>query len=75
MTLYRKLCRFVYVGSETNPEPQLWYGEHTDGNGKRKPVLMEVDITEWHEHLLSLNGLEVNVSNLERMYPYETPLV
>lgn len=73
--LYRKLCRFVYVGSGINPEPQIWYSERTDGNGKPKPVLMAVDITEWHEHLLSQSGLRISVDNLARMFPYETSLV
>lgn len=30
---------FVYVDGSQGPQPQIWNGKQTDGNGKDKPFL------------------------------------
>lgn len=31
---------FTYVQGNNGPEPQIWYGELTDGGGKARPCLL-----------------------------------
>lgn len=44
------------------PEPQIWFGKQTDGNGKAKETLQIKELTE--------DECKIGLFELARHYPY-----